>query len=476
MIVSAWQNSYDLQWGKMLTPESFSHPAKVSPGLAKRIFEHCLEKGYIKKNEVCVDPFSGICGFGIWAASFGIRFIGVELEEKFVKLAEANIALHKRAWKKLGKPIPQVLRGDSRRLSAVLSGADLICTSPPFADCLHQTEGGMLAPHQRADHGRNEKAASVLAREYGQTPGQLGAMKAGDISAVVCSPPYAESLKEGKSGIDWEKSQTPGAGRHLRTDQLAGGYSTNPQNLGNLPAGKVENVVSGIVTSPPFADSLNSAKDGGGCLDPLIAKEKYQGTGMANWKHAQSDYGTTPGQIGQQSGSTYWEAVRDVYAECYKVLKPGGVMVVVVKSYIKAGRRVPLPMQTLKLLIHLGFEPLERIKAMLVKEEVSAGLFGEIRKVKERKSFFRRNHEFKQAAKEYWPTIPRDEQAKYLWNNRHKSKKRTRVIEIAQCAALNSYRKEGNTIGHLAKKNRIDFEEVLIAQKPLDKAESSVIL
>uniref|UniRef100_A0A6M3XHL4 Putative S25 ribosomal protein n=1 Tax=viral metagenome TaxID=1070528 RepID=A0A6M3XHL4_9ZZZZ len=49
MKVSKWNNCYDLQWGKMLTPESFSHPAKVSPGLAKRIFEHCLEKGYIEK-------------------------------------------------------------------------------------------------------------------------------------------------------------------------------------------------------------------------------------------------------------------------------------------------------------------------------------------------------------------------------------------------------------------------------------------
>jgi hypothetical protein len=66
------------------------------------------------------------------------------------------------------------------------------------------------------------------------------------------------------------------------------------------------------------------------------------------------------------------------------------VLVVVVKSYVKAGKRVPLPMQTLKLLIHLGFTPIERIKAMLVEETVTPGLFGDVTKIKERKSFFRR--------------------------------------------------------------------------------------
>uniref|UniRef100_A0A6H1ZXL9 Putative methyltransferase n=1 Tax=viral metagenome TaxID=1070528 RepID=A0A6H1ZXL9_9ZZZZ len=234
------------------------------------------------------------------------------------------------------------------------------------------------------------------------------------------------------------------------------GYGSSKGQLGAMKAGDVD----AVVCSPPYADSMETS----GGIDP--SKSKHIGGPHSQMNNSDTRYGHTPGQIGQESGTTYWEAVRDVYAECYKVLKPGGVLVVVVKSYVKAGRRVPLPMQTLKLLIHLGFEPLERIKAMLVKEEVSAGLFGEIRKVKERKSFFRRNHEFKQAAKEYWPTIPRDKRAKYIWSNRHKSKKRTRVIEIAQCAALNSYRKEGNTIGHLAKKNRIDFEEVLVCKRP----------
>uniref|UniRef100_A0A6M3XK84 Putative methyltransferase n=2 Tax=viral metagenome TaxID=1070528 RepID=A0A6M3XK84_9ZZZZ len=476
---------------------------------------------------IVVDPFSGICGFGIWAASFGIRFIGVELEEKFVKLSEANIALHKRAWKKLGKPIPQVLRGDSRRLSSVLSGADLILTSPPHGETnpsqssnginiekqwktYRSQGGGMSLEKFREQQGRHSlgygsskgqlgamKAGDVDAvvcsppyadsmetsggidpskskhiggphsqmnnsdTRYGHTPGQLGNMKSGDVDLICTSPPYAESLSSEKSGIDLSKS-TFGPHSQLKTSQQ---YSTNPSNIGNLPAGKVENVVSMIATSPPFADSgMGIVKE---AQNRQVISYGKLGHGTNKGELAgKTNYGQSPGQIGQQSGTTYWEACSEIYKQCFQILEPGGVIVLVLKSYIKGGRRVPLPMQTLKLLIHLGFEPLERIKAMLVKEEVSAGLFGEIRKVKERKSFFRRNHEFKQAAKEYWPTIPRDKRAKYIWSNRHKSKKRTRVIEIAQCAALNSYRKEGNTIGHLAKKNRIDFEEVLVCKRP----------
>lgn len=82
MKVSVWQNCYDLQWGKMLSPESFSHPAKFAPGLIKRIFEHCLEMGYVQKGQIVGDPFAGIGGGGIFAAPLGLQHIGVELEPR----------------------------------------------------------------------------------------------------------------------------------------------------------------------------------------------------------------------------------------------------------------------------------------------------------------------------------------------------------------------------------------------------------
>ena len=63
-------------------------------------------------------------------------------------------------------------------------------------------------------------------------------------------------------------------------------------------------------------------------------------------------------------------------------------------------------MQTLKLLISLGFTPVERIKAMLVTKSVNHGLFGEdIITEKARKSFFRRLAESKGSPKIDWEEI-----------------------------------------------------------------------
>jgi hypothetical protein len=89
--------------------------------------------------------------------------------------------------------------------------------------------------------------------------------------------------------------------------------------------------------------------------------------------------------------NTYWGAVKRIYEQCFDVLKPGGVICVVIKAFVKAGKIVPLPEQTWELLQHVGFEPVERVRAMLVKEDSHPGLFdGPVVKKTERKSFFRR--------------------------------------------------------------------------------------
>jgi hypothetical protein len=83
--------------------------------------------------------------------------------------------------------------------------------------------------------------------------------------------------------------------------------------------------------------------------------------------------------------------MHQVYGQCLLALKPGGVMAVVVKGYVKKGKIVDLPGDTLTMLTALGFEPIERVKAMLVKESSEETLFeGTVTKTKERKSFFRR--------------------------------------------------------------------------------------
>jgi len=358
------------------------YPAKFAPGLIRRIYQHCLERGYLEKGSLVVDPFAGIGGGGIMAAYAGLNWIGVELEEKFVRLAKDNFEMHEYPCSRMGYPQPVIIQGDSRRLSSVLQEADLIATSPPFMDSMEKA-GGInpeLSKHIGGPHSQMNNSDT----RYGSSPGQIGNLKSGSIGAVCTSPPFSEpgSQPSGNMPSRPVRSKIREMGLERKPGQE---YGNHPSNIGNLKAGDV----GAVVTSPPWEDSIGT-KDEAFWDDHNDRQRNWRGATRQT-----ADYGSSQGQIGQEQGQSYWEACRDVYAECHKILKPGGVIVIVVKSYVKGGKRVPLPMQTLKLLIHLGFEPLERIKASLVKETVTPGLFGEITKTVERKSFFRRLHEKK---------------------------------------------------------------------------------
>ena len=111
----------------------------------------------------------------------------------------------------------------------------------------------------------------------------------------------------------------------------------------------------------------------------------------------QDQYGHTEGQIGQEESETYWASVAQVYSECWKALKPGGVMAVVVKSFVRNKEIVDLPSQTLELLEAIGFEPLERIRAWMTSRATQKSLMPDIREdyTKKKASFFRRLYESK---------------------------------------------------------------------------------
>jgi len=72
-------------------------------------------------------------------------------------------------------------------------------------------------------------------------------------------------------------------------------------------------------------------------------------------------------------------------------------MAIVVKSFVRQGAIVDLPSQTLDLLLAIGFEPLERIKAWMTAPATQGSLMPDIVPPyrKEKKSFFRRLAEAK---------------------------------------------------------------------------------
>lgn len=379
-----WRGCYDDSWKGVITDESFAHPAKYARGLIECIIGHGLIQGWWRDGDLIGDPFGGIGTGGITCSTAGLRWIGVELEPRFVAMAEANFDLNERPMFPDAHPRPQIVQGDSRRFADIVGrctaesaenaektgGAGGIVTSPPYVSGGHHPDqtgswGGQL--YQSDHRGLGSKEAA----NYGQTPGQIGRLKEGELGAVVTSPPYADSI-ERPSGIDPEKFKQQRYGDN--TQALQSGYGSEPGNIGNLREGQI----SGMVTSPPFGEDQP-------CQSQTKAIKDYhaftRGNGTKRDQQMQSE-----GNLSQSDPDTYWRAMDDVYRQCWLALRPGGHMAIVVKDYVKKGQRVPLCDQTLQLLEHVGFEPVQRIRAHLTQTVFENGRERTI----ERKSFFRR--------------------------------------------------------------------------------------
>ncbi len=173
---------YDGNWNGMITPESFAHPAKYARGLIEEIYCYLIRNGLLDEGSVVVDPFGGIGAGGIVGAYKGIKWIGCELEPKFVALAKRNFALHRRRWQSLGVPMPKIVRGDSRKLRKVLALADCVVSSPPFVQQM-PSQADQEWHQQRASIGKNNSLGQSPI--YGATAGQLGNLPAGNVEAVI---------------------------------------------------------------------------------------------------------------------------------------------------------------------------------------------------------------------------------------------------------------------------------------------------
>jgi hypothetical protein len=156
--------------------------------------------------------------------------------------------------------------------------------------------------------------------------------------------------------------------------------------VGALPAGGLDSVL----TSPPFLQTAGGLNPPRGGWNGHAASCSELAHGVRATRPG-NNFGASPGQVGLESGETYWQAVRQIYGQCLSALKPGGTLCVVVKSYVKGGKLVDLPGQTRALLEHLGFRVFLEVRALLVRESREPGLFEpEVVRQKSRKSFFRR--------------------------------------------------------------------------------------
>lgn len=451
-MIDIWKGCYDIGWGKNLVLEAFSHPAKVSFSLAGKIYNHAINMGWVKRGDYCLDPFAGIAGFGFHALCYGLNWIGVELESKFVSLGQQNIELWNRqlkGWPNLGTA--RIIRGDSRKLKEMIEKADLVISSPPFMEG-KATSGGPTAGWKKRLRGKGDGDLLKGSRPpgYGHTPGNLANLKEGNIDLVVSSPPYAESINSKGSGIDWSKrkdanhrTNPTGDGSVIRAEELAGNYGHSPGQLGSMKEGSIDAVIG----SPPYSQEglghrgkpseidikkalhgrINNAEYGQtegnlgnlkeGSFDIAISSPPWEkqmqqdkGSLLTKWceqhdrnpdamsrKQIYDAYGKTDGQLGNSSGDTFWEASKEIVQQCYELLKPGGHAIWVTKAYCKKGAIVDFPGRWKALCESVGFKTVCEHQASLVKKygtQIKTNGEDEYIEVS-RKSFFRRLHETK---------------------------------------------------------------------------------
>jgi len=250
---------------------------------------------------------------------------------------------------------------------------DAIITSPPYA---HQGSvyKGMLKKVERAfkegkitkeqlEHFKGRKAYNEeAAEEYGRSKEQIGNLKYGKIDAIITSPPYAESVNTSsdpkkraerlrKAGYDPEEYQG-GIARCLDMDWR---YSKDKENIGSKKYGDID----AIVTSPPYE----------GCeVGKGIRKNRWNKIkDNPNWKGRKewqtgtpSHYSNDKQNLGNLKGETYLSAMLQVYCECYKVLKPDGLMILITKNFIRKKKIVRLDLDTIKLCRKAGFQFIDR--------------------------------------------------------------------------------------------------------------------
>ncbi|MHA1286229.1 MAG: DNA methyltransferase [Candidatus Thorarchaeota archaeon] len=396
-------------WKQFFCEDSITHPAKMNLNLLRWILDTYTEPG-----DVVLDPMAGTGSTIILAALMGRHGIAVEYESRFCEMIKENIKLTERQATLTPKGRMTCIQGDARQLSKLLGEPDVVITSPPYA-----SPSGAIFDRVFMEKLARQPTSKRYGRKtfpgygkYSESPEQIGNKPYGDIDTIVTSPPYSgtpissqgadgskqewnKAYKEYKKTGNWKKFQG-----EMSKQNIESGYSKNEGNIGNLPHGDIE----AIVTSPPYEGSYlgggdqearkkrliesghdiknffgGKARDatlkhydevdavvtslpyehttGKGLTDEQIKLcEKIQGRRYTkkSWV-ASLDYSDSEDNIGNLKSESYLEAMLQCYREFYKVLKDSGKLILVTKNFIRDKKVVRLDEDTIKLCKVAGF-------------------------------------------------------------------------------------------------------------------------
>ena len=209
------------RWDNYVTNESYAHPAKMSPKLCEKIFKHLKKHGLLKESDIICDFMAGIGTTNIIASLHRMKSISIELEPHFIEMEKE---VKEKLENSLGKVDWEIVQGDSRNLSEIIKERCVGLVSPPYSNLWNKNNTENI----------EENVQKRLQR----------CTEKGEIET-------ANRIKRALKGEDHSDIS-----KNHR-------YSSDPQNIGNLP----DKAMVGII-SPPYSES----QSGGG-----IAKKGYTG-------------------------------------------------------------------------------------------------------------------------------------------------------------------------------------------------------
>ncbi len=389
-------------WKQFFTDESIAHPAKMNLKLLRHILEVHTSPG-----DVVLDPMAGTGSTIVIAAMLGRHGIAVEYEPHFCDMIRENIKRTEKQTTLTPKGKIICTQGDARELSKLLKESDAIITSPPYSESnitsrigRPPSPKGHLVEHyvksipqsileDLAEYMRERRETLGLSRRdmdkrlgtntaYSWWEGRSYKGKYG-VGRTISPRFYREvknilglddrfdrwfmntKITQGYSQEGWLLS----AKKRLSNTESAG-------NIGDLSHGDIE----AIITSPPYGNRLSdeAVQDGDKArmsyrqaIDSIVTSPPYEQTSSSK-QHGQDPhpelvgceninigYSEDPENIGNLKSESYLEAMLQCYQEFYKVLKEGGIMVLVVKNFIRDKAVVRLDLDTIRLAEAVGF-------------------------------------------------------------------------------------------------------------------------
>lgn len=306
-----------------------------------------------------------------------------------------------------GGPIPPRVYGGSDgqlgNMATVQDSFDAAISSPPFL----QSEGGTPEPKEGGAIDKRlyarHSAGNAAANGYGATDGQMSSMPASQdlFEQAISSPPYSETtITENRQFLSDENPEAPSA-KNLRN---AGGDAVGitPGQLGQMKS-KDENLAATVaMKSPPWESNSEGVMRSSRFSRP----EAYARVSITKGNPVsleaklaamarddrRAEYGSTDGNIGNDSGNDFWAAARTIIEQTYASLKPGAHACWVVKDFVKEGKIVPFCDQWRQLCESVGFTTVHEHHAELIRHRGTSYLLegGEVRHETSAKSFFRR--------------------------------------------------------------------------------------